>query len=292
MLTQTLTLHDDCPDVVLEAYVLKNSREFQTDVKRPAVIICPGGGYLFTSDREAEPVALRFLAQGYHAFVVRYSVHAPFPQALHDLARAVAQVRARAETWFIDSHRITVCGFSAGGHLAAALGVWWRESWLTDSLKLDAETIRPDALLLGYPVIDLALVNPSLRPHPVDPQAAPVQVRERMAQMVLSGPDRPPFDRAGLHRHVSSATPPSFVWHTADDDLVWAHNTLRFATALADHHVPYELHLFSSGVHGLSLADATTDAGNRFLNPQVEVWMPLALTWLSQLSVGERPSQA
>src|SRR5690349_5562633 len=97
MITQIIPLREDTSAVYLEAYLLKNSPEFQTGKKRPVVIICPGGAYQRTSDREAEPVALRFLAQGYHAFVLRYSVQTRFPTPMLDLAKAILTVREHAD---------------------------------------------------------------------------------------------------------------------------------------------------------------------------------------------------
>lgn len=124
MITRTIPIREDSRTVCLETYLLQNSREFQTDTMRPAVVICPGGAYNRTSDREAEPVALRFLAQGYHAFVLRYSVQRRFPQPMHDLAKAISIVRAKADDWLVDPDQIAVCGFSAGGHLAASSGCY------------------------------------------------------------------------------------------------------------------------------------------------------------------------
>lgn len=280
MITHTIPIRDDVQTVYLEAYVLKNSPEFQTDRRRPAVIICPGGGYMATSDREAEPVALRFLAQGYHAFVLRYSVQTRFPQPMHDLAKAMQLVRANADEWFLDPGQIAVCGFSAGGHLAASLGVLWHEPWLTEPLGVSADAIRPNALILGYPVIDLDLVDNT--PLPWGPEGTPVRPGDAITGMVLGEADQATKDRYRLDRQVSSATPPTFIWHTADDELVLAQNALRFATALAEHAVPYELHIFGSGVHGLSLADETTDVEGRMLNPHAQVWIDLALQWLKR----------
>lgn len=278
MITRTIPVREDVSNVYVEAYLLNNSREFQSDIARPAVIVCPGGGYLATSDREAEPVALRFLARGYHAFVVRYSVRTRFPQPMLDLAMALHLVRANAAAWLVDPDRITLCGFSAGGHLAASLGVLWNQPWLSEPLGVSADQIRPNALILGYPVIDLDLVANT--PGTTDPHSEPVGPRDLIRATVLGEPDQDIEDRYRLDRQVSSATPPTFIWHTADDELVFAQNALRFATALADHRVPYELHIFGSGVHGLSLADETTDAQQRFLNPRAQIWIDLALTWL------------
>ena len=280
MLTHTIPIRDDVQTVFLETYILRNSPEFQTNTRRPAVLICPGGGYLFTSDREAEPVALRFLAHGYHAFVLRYSVQTRFPQPMLDLAKAMAIVREKAEEWLVDVDRLAVCSFSAGGHLAASLGVMWNEPWLFEPLGMTGEQLRPQALILGYPVIDLDLIDNT--PIPWGPQGALVQPRDLIVNTVLGEPDSALKERYRLDRHVSSSTPPTFLWHTAADQLVQTRNSLCFAAVLAEHGVPYELHIFESGVHGLSLADETTDVDGTMLNPHAQIWIDLALGWLKR----------
>lgn len=280
MITQRISLREDSGAVHLDAYLLDNSPEFQTGQRRPAVIVCPGGGYLFTSDREAEPIALRFLARGYHAFVLRYSVQARFPAPMLDLARAILIVRERAGEWRVDPQHIAVCGFSAGGHLAASLGVFWDQPWLSEGLGASAEQIRPSALILGYPVIDLDLVaNRLVETNVPDKQTG---IKQQIFSAVFGAPDPPEELKARyrLDQHVSAATPPTFIWHTDDDELVFVHNALRFATALADHRVPHELHIFQGGVHGLALADETTAVQGNFLSPHSQVWIDLALSWL------------
>jgi acetyl esterase/lipase len=289
MNTCTIPIREDVQTVYLEAYMLKNSPEFQTDRRRPAVIVCPGGAYMATSDREAEPVALRFLAQGYHAFVLRYSVQTQFPQPMLDLARALLLVRAQAAEWLLDPNQVAVCGFSAGGHLAASLGVLWNHPFLYEPLGVRPEQIRPDALILGYPAIDLELAaNP---PVQVDPQRAPIGLNELVLTTVFGEypPPRELVEQYRADRHVTSDTPPTFIWHTADDELVSARNALRFAAALAEHNVPYELHVFESGLHGLALADETTDVDGRFVNPDVQIWLDLALAWLKRRREPPRP---
>jgi acetyl esterase/lipase len=287
MLTQTLPIREESQTVYLETYVLKNSPEFQSGTRRPAVMICPGGGYQSTSDREAEPVALRFLAQGYHAFVLRYSVGTRFPQPMHDLAKAIAIVRKKAEEWLVDADRLAVCGFSAGGHLAASLGVMWNEPWLFEPLGMTGEHLRPQALILGYPVIDLDLLDNT--PIPMGPEGTLMPPRDLIVSTVLGEPDHALKERYRLDLHVSPSTPPTFLWHTADDQLVPALNSLRFAAALAEHGVPYELHIFQSGVHGLSLADETTDADGLMINPSVQIWIDLAIRWLKRQTQKSAP---
>ncbi len=220
MLTQTISIRDDVQTVYLESYILKDSPEFQSGVRRPAVLISPGGGYLFTSDREAEPVALRFLAHGYHAFVLRYSVGTRFPQPMHDLAKAIARVRERAEEWLVDVDRLTVCGFSAGGHLAAPLGVMWNEPWLFESLGLTAEHLRPHALILGYPAIDLDLIENT--PIPLGPEGTLVPPRDLIVSTVLGdAPDAALKERYCLDRHVSSPRRRRFSGIPPTTNFVW-----------------------------------------------------------------------
>lgn len=125
----------------MTAYLLDSPEEFRNIQKRPAVLIFPGGGYYMTSDREAEPIAMAYLAEGYNAFVLRYSVgkETSFSAALSDAEEALTRIRENTEKWNTDPEKIAVIGFSAGGHLAAALGTMGKD--------------RPNALILGYPCI-------------------------------------------------------------------------------------------------------------------------------------------
>src|SRR5690554_5099502 len=141
MINQTIAIWDNCgysPDAddlqpTMTTYILDFSPDMDRHKKRPAVLICPGGAYQFTSDREAEPVAMRFAAAGFHAFVLRYRV-APskHPKALLDVSRAMWIIRENAIQWNVDPDSIAVCGFSAGGHLAGSLGVFWQEDHIKE----------------------------------------------------------------------------------------------------------------------------------------------------------------
>ncbi|MCE1197004.1 alpha/beta hydrolase, partial [bacterium] len=183
----------------MNTYVLDGER------RRPAVLICPGGGYSFRSAREAEPIALQFNAAGYHAFVLHYSV-APrrHPLPLLDVSRAMCLLRGRADAYRIHSGRIALCGFSAGGHLAASLGVFWDKPIALGAPGIEPGLNRPDALILSYPVITSG------------PYA------HRGSFECLLGPEAGPekLDEVSLERHVSDKTPPTFIWHTYADEGV------------------------------------------------------------------------
>lgn len=241
MKTEVIQLKTD-EKVTLSTYLLDPSDEMANAKVRPAVMIFPGGGYRILSDREAEPIAMMFLSQGYHAFVLRYSIreNATFPKPLRDAEEALELVRTHAVEWYIDPDRIAVCGFSAGGHLAAALGTMGR--------------IRPNALILGYPAI-----------------------LERTSSNVTSGVP-------SLEKQVDKNTPPSFIFSTANDSLVPVENSLKFAAALDLAKVPFELHIFQDGTHGLSLAKPHTSNGiSKLVNPAMATWMELCLSWLEKL---------
>lgn len=139
MQVQKIILNEE-RNVTLTAMLLGTGAEFHYIEKRPAVIVIPGGAYQYCSEREADPVAMRFLAAGYHTFILRYSVaeHNTWPNPLTDYETAIGLIRERAEEWLIYPDKIAVCGFSAGGHLAGAAAV----------LSLN----RPNAAILGYPV--------------------------------------------------------------------------------------------------------------------------------------------
>lgn len=231
--------------------------------KRPAVIVCPGGAYLFTYDGEAEPVAMQFAANGFQTFVLRYScAPMPFPGALLELAQAVATVREHAEEWHIDPERIFVLGFSAGGHLASSLGVFWNREFLSRPLGRTAEQLRPRGVIACYPVISS---GPSAHARSFE---------------VLLG-DRPLTDREtlSLEKQVSPDTPPFFLWHTAADENVSVRNSLLMAEALQQQGISFELHIFPEGPHGLCLSTPETGAVAR----GCAKWVELAVDWARAL---------
>ena len=266
-------VYEGCEKTVVQCYVQARSKEL-TMPPRPAVVIFPGGGYDYTSDREAEPVANAYLAAGYSAFVVRYAVGADarHPHPLLDAAAAVALLRARAEEFYIDPHKIAVCGFSAGGHLAAHIGTQWHLPLLRETLGGESADFRPDAMVLCYPVIS-GIRSPHLHSF-----------------LNLTGPDpaQETLARLSCEESVDDRTPPAFLWHTANDTCVPVENSLVMAGALAKAGVPVELHVFPNGLHGLSVCTYETAAGGSEdrVYPYVARWVPWSVRFLENVFRG------
>lgn len=271
MNTQALTvsLRGAAPDVVLHPYLLDNSPEVEADRRRPLVLILPGGGYQFRSFREAEPIAVRLLGLGLSACVVDYEVApARFPAALLQVLAAIAHARQMAEPWHIDADKILVMGFSAGGHLAASAGVFWSKPFYAGKLGLQPLQVKPNGLVLGYPVIS----------------AGPM-ANEASFENLL-GDDRFTFgETVSLEKQVNPAVPPTFIFHTWDDRMVPVENALLFASALKSHDVSCALHIFSSGTHGISLSNQEVygPGARDAAREDVAVWVDLFDRWQRRL---------
>ncbi|NLK68370.1 MAG: alpha/beta hydrolase [Clostridiaceae bacterium] len=245
-----------------EPYI--NSYILSGDKTRGAVLICPGGGYTHKSEREAEPIAMQFTARGYHAFVLYYSV-APnkHPQPLLDVSRAMCIIRENAEQWNIDKDKVAICGFSAGAHLAASLGVHYNKPYLkTEGIVLGEN--RPDTMILSYPVITMK------------------EFRHNGSRENLIGksPSDILINEMSLETQVSENTPPTFLWHTVEDMSVPVENSLMFACSLQKNKVPFELHIYPKGPHGLSLANEETNTDSMNIYPHVSGWIDLCMEWL------------
>lgn len=265
----TLDMGGAAPDVLIRPYLMDNSPEIEENRKRPLVILLPGGGYHFRSFREDEPVALRLLAEGLSVCVVEYAV-APsrFPAALLQVLRTIAYAREHSEQWHIDPDRIIVMGFSAGGHLAASAGVFWSKPFYSEKIGLKPEDVRPNALMLGYPVISSG------------------EFAHRGSIENLLGEEIDIFGQTvSLELQANKEVPPTFLWHTWYDQVVPVENSLLFAGALRKAEVPVALHIFTKGAHGLSLSNDQVYGPEGMLNARSDTarWMELFIDWLRQL---------
>lgn len=275
MLYQKFDLWEEYPEATLTSYVCEQ------DIKiapRPAVIVCPGGGYTFLSPREAEPIVRKFFGEGMNVYLLNYSVkerakdYAPLIEA----AKAIKLVRERADIDNTDPKKIFILGFSAGGHLAASAGTLWNLPVVRDALGISSgdapEGInRPDGMILCYPVI-------SVGKYTHKSTAKYICGRDHMADITEED-----IKKFSLNLNVDSTTPPTFLWHTAADELVPIQNSVMLISALVEAGVPFESHIFPYGHHGLSLASSETADGNEsYLEPHTEIWPELAIKWIKE----------
>lgn len=216
---------------------------------RPCMLVVPGGGYFLVSPTEAEIVALRFYKEGYNAFVCTYTTNplnaVPLKkQPMKDLSRAIRYIRKNASEFHIDPNKVIVCGFSAGGHLCGSVCVHYDD--IEDPNPIySAISNRPDAAILSYPVI-----TSGEKAH-----------RDSFCFLLGADATQAELNYMSLEKHVTKNTPPCFIWHTATDELVPVENSFLFAESCKDNGVPFALHIFSDGPHGLSLSNRDWAAG-------------------------------
>ncbi|MBE6821585.1 alpha/beta hydrolase [Caproiciproducens sp. LBM24188] len=239
--------------------------EMPTRLTRPCVLICPGGGYEFLSERESDPPAFAFFARGYNVFILYYSVKEQAAQMrpLVEISDSVRLIRRNSAEWGINADQIAVCGFSAGAHLAASLGTLWNHPALKEKTDTGNGANRPDAMILCYPVIS----------------SGPYAHRGSICQITGGKDDPELLELFSLEKQVSSQTPPAFLWHTVEDGTVPVENTMLFISALQKHKVPFECHIYPNGGHGLSMCSDEVNTPN----PHCASWFRLCETWLNDL---------
>lgn len=244
-------------------YFLNLSPEIPVS-KRPTVVVCPGGAYAFTSDREAEPIAMRLNAVGINAVVVRYSVApARFPTALLEVATAVKYIRKEGVKYGCDPDKIFVIGFSAGGHLTASYGNFWSKPFVAEAMGCESNLLRPNGQILSYPVISSG------------PYAHHDSIKNLLGERYEAEKES-----MSLENFVTEDTPPTFIWHTLADDCVPVENSLFMVSALRKAGIKTEFHLFPEGGHGLSLCDEVTSNHPEQLMPHVAKWFDLAVEFI------------
>jgi acetyl esterase/lipase len=250
-----LTLSADIP--ALTPYLVAGA------APRPAVIICPGGGYIRRVEREAEPIARWLNELGLHAFVLTYRVHPyHYPYPVLDGQRAVRVLRRQAGEFGVLPDRIGILGFSAGGHLASTVATHFTEYAGSALDETDAVSCRPDFAILCYPVINLDAAH-----------------AHRDSAVNLLGEDAAPalFTKFSNEKQVTPQTPPCFLWHSTGDTAVPVANSVRFANALAENGVPFGLHVYPGGEHGW---------GHGWNGDDRCTWKENCAEWLRLLKIG------
>lgn len=265
MLHKTIELSEKYPGATLTTYVSDDPPELKMPPRR-AIVVCPGGGYHFLSEREAEPIVKLYLAAGLNVFLLRYTVgagaanYAPLIQA----ALAIKHVRENAEEYNVDPNYVFITGFSAGGHLAASAGTLWNIPEVVAAMgDAPAGINRPTGMVLCYAVLIFS---------------------HKRSFYNLCGTDTPTpeqLEKFELEKHVSADTPPAFIWHTFPDKTVDVQNALTFAQKMKDNGIPFELHIYPEGDHGLSLCNEETWSQKpNMLMPHAEGWADLAVRWI------------
>lgn len=268
MIFETVSLCEKYPDCSLTLYVHEEASE-----PRPAIVVCPGGGYLFVSVRESQPIAEFYYNRGMNVYLLRYSV-APYAtnyRPLIQAALAVKFAREHATEHNTAPNRIITCGFSAGGHLAASAGILWNIPEVRDAVGVTDGSApeginRPDGMILSYPVI-LAGEN-----------------THQGSIINLSGKenyDQSDIEKFSLDLHVDKTSCPMFIWHTVTDTCVPIHSSIALINAYTNIGLPFEAHLYPNGPHGLSLATAETwEGGADLINPHVATWAEMSVMWV------------
>jgi acetyl esterase/lipase len=242
------------PEPTLTPYLLDTASQ-----PRGIVIVCPGGGYSGRADHEGRPIAEMLNAGGINAAVLNYRV-APYkdPTMLCDVTRAVKVVRYNAAKWNIDPEKIGVLGFSAGGHLTV-LAIEQYDYGTKDGDEIDEVSSRPNAGVLCYPVVSFTHAGTHVG---------------SMINLLGNDPSEEMKRKYSGELSVRDDSPPVFLWHTAADGGVPVSNSIEMATALQAKKIPFELHVFPYGNHGLGLAQG---------DPHVSQWAPLLVNWLKLL---------
>ncbi len=237
---------------------------------RDAILVIPGGGYsVICDDREGFPIAMAFAARGMNAFVLKYSVgkEAAEHQPLVDASLAMAYIRSHSAEYSIDPERIATVGFSAGGHLSGSLGCLWHLPDIEKRSGIAHGENRPIATVMGYPVV-------SAIDHPHSGSFYNI--------LGTSEPSREELERYSLEKHVDALTAPAFLFHTAADTCVPVQNSLAYCRALADEKIPFELHIYPTGEHGIALANCVTDRGGED-RPEVARWVDDAIRFIRSI---------
>lgn len=273
MLCETIYLREAEGDksVYMNTYVCRREGDMTNPDPRPAILILPGGAYFFLAEREAEPIAKAYLAEGFNAFVLYYSLaeNAKFPRPVQDVSLALAYIRRHAEEWNINPDEVYVTGSSAGGHLAGSIGTFWNRDWAAFDGMEKGEN-KPTAVVLSYPATSMLEYGHDACRHYVCGEADKDKEEVRRAY--------------SLECQVTEDTVPHFIWQTATDDCVDVQNSIILASALAKAKVPVELHIFPKGPHGMSVCTKEIESGNpATVNPHVGHWVKLSVEFMEQI---------
>lgn len=268
MITKTIQLRQDDESVTLTAFVPDKAKN-----NSDAMLIIPGGGYThLCTDREGDPVAIEFAQRGFISFVLSYSVgeNAKFPQPLIDASLAMAYIKRHSDEFNVNPERVFALGFSAGGNLATMLGTLWNSEEVYKNTDIKFGENKPTGIIPLYPVITSSENETHMGSF-----------------MVLTGKDNPTkeeLEYLSLEKRVSDETVPAFIAATVTDRTVPVISSIYLAEALAKHNIPFELHIYPTGPHGLALATSATSNGNPNLeSKRFARWVDDVCEWIEEI---------
>lgn len=265
----------DNSNIFLKTYLTEDLN----GMKRPAVIVIPGGAFITIGTREGESVALAYAAKGYQAFLLHYSTLRTAPDSsgldnmLEQVKEAIKIISDHADEWCVDADKISLTGFSAGGGLAACYSIYYKRMG----------GIRPNAVVLSYPILDHKYNLEWLyETRGGDDDFIAMSFAANKALFATETPSEEQIEKASPARssEIVEDIPPTFIWHTFGDHIVSPINSITYAKKLYEAGVPCELHIFERGEHALALANETTAADPSQINEEVAVWFDMALKWL------------
>lgn len=219
------------PNAYLTLYLPENNEYVK---ERDFIVVCPGGSYEYLSPREGEIVALRFICEGFAAAVLNYSVRTKYPVPHMELGVALSYLRKNKDN-FGTTSKISICGFSAGGHLVSSYGAWYKE--IATLLNEKEELLRPEAIVAGYPVISTSISDKSTS-----------------FKHIANGEEEL-LKKMSVEKNITSDYPPTYLYTTKTDTCVDYHNSIMFDEYLTKNNVKHVFRLFESGEHGSSLAN-------------------------------------
>lgn len=273
MIYKIINLKEEYPvlekDTWLHCYCPENFDEFSKGRKRKCILTLPGGAYVFLSQREAEPIVLKYLSEDIASFWLEYNLGPyKYPYPIIEGFAAISYIRKHANEFNLDPEHIGVCGFSAGGHFAASLGAFHKKKEYADILKVDLKDIEVNGLILSYPVITMD-----------DPTND--CTRE---QLLKNNPELKEY--YSIEKQVTPSYPATFIWTTNDDTIVDSSNTLKLSTALKANKVRFELHYYPIGDHGTSIANEIVNQKDDYYTNVISYfseWTDLAIKFIKRI---------
>ncbi len=264
---EKIPLSDTDEKVYMDAYVADPIGTFV----RKAILVIPGGGYgKICSEREGEPIAMAFMPYGYNAFVLHYTVDKKhtFPTQIIEVAKAIKHIKDHAREYNIDPEEVFTVGFSAGGHLSASAGVFWKLDEVQQAVDMPYGYNKPKGTMLIYSVISDSNHSGSFR-NLWATAAAPSEEQLRISE---------------IDRNIDADSAPAFIMHTVTDEVVSVNGALNAAKAYAKAGVPFELHVFPDAPHGVALGNAITECGKaKYNEPAIAEWVRMAAYWAEHL---------